>query len=556
MKIERVLLLNPPDPSLWADGRSGYSYFEPPLGLMYVFDYLRKNTSLTVKLVDLSIEMRFEGKSSLPALLDDLLADFRPDMVAIATLYYNSLHIFHALAGMIKQRAPQAVVVMGGHYPTHMTRECLADANVDYAVLSEGELGLGGLIEALNAGRDPAQVEGLAFTRDGVLTRNARRNFWKGFAEAGRLSWEQVRFDHYFKDSRNVLHRVREAGELRIAAITASRGCPYHCAFCSSQNMWRGHWRRRRVALVIDEIRFLMDRHGVNTIVFNDENISVNRAWFLELLGELAKLGVTWISGGGLSVRSLDDPRVVDEMYRSGVGLFNLAFESTSDRTLRRIGKALTTEESARVIELVRQRGDGYVTGFFISGFPFETMADVRDNLDRAGALDIDWKCYYCFQPFPGAPLYEQCLQEGLIEAFDANYGENFHAPQLKHIDYTPQELFDENYRANLRFNFLANRNLALGSPAALEQARRDFTYVLDMAPTHVFAWLGLASIAQRQRRPDLAGQYLAKARHGLANDSFDWANYLQGFGMSLDAPAEGSGGGWADHFVAAQGHA
>ena len=141
--IKKILFLNPPDPMLVEDVKNqGYAYFEPPIGLLYVYSYLKNQNKYDVYFVDLNIEMKFISKKKLEDTLEDLINLHKPDLVAISALYYTSRDIFHKVAKKIKEINPNIKTVFGGHYPTHITNLALEDKNVDYAIISEGELGL------------------------------------------------------------------------------------------------------------------------------------------------------------------------------------------------------------------------------------------------------------------------------------------------------------------------------------------------------------------------------------------------------------------------------
>lgn len=543
VKIRKILFLNPPDPSLIENNTSaGYAYYEPPLGLLYVYSFMKNRDDLEVKFVDLNIEMKFISKMNIVDTLKTHINDFRPDLIAISTLYYSSIHVFHLLAKHIKNINSNILVVFGGHYPTHLTDKCLSDSNIDYAILSEGELGFSDLIDALNGQKILKDVEGVAFKNGEDIIKNPRLTFWEGFANVKRLPWEDTHFHYYFREGRNVLYRIKKKEEIRLATVTATRGCPNTCTFCSSSSFWKRRWRKRNISNVIDEIRYLKDSYHINTVVFNDENISINKSWLIEFLKELKKLNITWISGGGLSIRTINDDNVIQTMYESGIGLFNLAIESGSNNTLKRVKKPLTIEETDNTIKLIRKHGNAVAIGFFIVGFPFEDLASVKQTIDYADSLDLDWKCFYCFQPFPGSDLYTYSKERRLIEDFDIHYGENYFSPDMKHIDYTSVELNRLNYKANIKSNFVDNRNLKIGTNHSLQQAERDFRYVLDMAPNHVFALLGLSEVMRLQKRNDQRIEYLKLAKDAMKeNNGTDWAYYLKQFEYDIDVMLSGS---------------
>lgn len=534
-QVKTVLLVNPPDPGLLSGGL-GYMYFEPPLGLLYVHTYLKQRPDLDVRVVDLNIEYSaVRDEKTLSALIQEHCREVQPDLVSIAALYYSGIETFHTVAQLFREHAPHSVITMGGHYPTHLTELCLADPVVDYAILSEGETGLSDLIDALNAGRPLDLVEGVGFRTPEGVQKNPRITFWKQYATSPRLDYGSLDFHKYFKSGRQVLDRLHKSGEIRMATLTATRGCPNKCAFCSSPTFWRRRWRPRDVQMVVDEIRHLRDNFGANTFLFNDENICANLRWFNEFLDAITPLGIRWMSYGGLQVRPLADRSLVAKMYKSGICLFNLAIESGNDATLQRIYKPLTIEQTAQAVGNIRALGDGYMTGFFITGFHFETRADVQKTLDFAASLPIDWKCFYCFQPFPGSELYQDCLREGIIDSFNPNYGENYYAPSLKHLDYTDAELQDMNYFANLRLNFLGNINLLAGTAQGQAQARRDFEYVESMASGHVFALHGLARLDALEGNPQAARAHLLKAKTAFEQKKDYWTPYLNGLGVDLD---------------------
>lgn len=535
-QIQNILFINPPEPGLLdSKNDTGYSYFEPPLGLLYVYSHMKQKKTRNAVFLDLNTELKNQQRVDLHETLDTIISKNKPDVVALSALYYAAIPVFHEVVNIIKRIDADIVTVLGGHYPTHMTDKCMADPHVDYAVLSEGEIGFSDLMDALDAGTDLADVEGIAYRKDGRMVMNPRTHFWKGYGDSERLPWEDTDFPAYFKNSRHVLHRLKPAGEFKIAAITATRGCPNDCTFCSSPKLWKRRWRKRTVSGIIDEISYLQKTYGINTIVFNDENMTVHKAWLLELLDGLTRLDITWIAGAGLSIRSINDAEIIERMYESGVGLFNLAIESSTNANLKRINKNLTIEETTETIDLIRTHGNAYITGFFISGFPWETMADVNYTLAYAESLDLDWKCFYCFQPFPGSELYDYCIDHQLMDDFNPAYKENYLAPDLKHIDYTSDDLEKVNYLANLRFNFVNNRNIRVRTRTSLDQAERDFHYVLSMAKGHVFALMGMAQIHHLRNNVPEKEKYLNMAQSALASDAFDWTYYLQKLQIAPD---------------------
>ena len=81
----------------------------------------------------------------------------------------------------------------------------------------------------------------------------------------------------------------------------------------------------------------------------------------------------------------------------------------------------------------------------------------------------------------------------------------------------------------------MENRNLLLGTKKALDQAERDFNYVLEIVPKHFFAFFCLAEIMRKRNDTEKRKQYLSKAKNILETDkSFDWSHYVSKLGIDI----------------------
>ena len=169
------------------------------------------------------------------------------------------------------------------------------------------------------------------------------------------------------------------------------------------------------------------------------------------------------------------------------------------------------------MIDLVRRKySDMWLNGFFIVGFPIETREDILATLRFSGELDLDWASHYIFKPFPGTELYQDCVDRGLIEAFDFGYGENYSESPIDGPDWDRGWAFDTNYEYNLRVNFLNNRNLANGNHA---QALRDFEYIIAITSDHALAYRQAAVAARGLDDIEKAARYESAERRILSQN-------------------------------------
>ena len=61
-------------------------------------------------------------------------------------------------------------------------------------------------------------------------------------------------------------------------SINTSRGCPYHCTWCSKA-VYGDTFRRRKVDAVLDEIAWLKEAFDPDQLWFVDDMFTINKRW-------------------------------------------------------------------------------------------------------------------------------------------------------------------------------------------------------------------------------------------------------------------------------------
>ncbi len=205
-------------------------------------------------------------------------------------------------------------------------------------------------------------------------------------------------------------------GRRGSAVVTAGRGCPFTCSYCSvGRNSWMPY-RLRPVAEVIAELETAVTRQGTSFIDFEDENLALNRAWFLDLLQQIgARFG-----GKGLELRAMNglfaptlDAEIVAAMHRAGFRVLNLALAATDPEQLRRFKRPDTRLEFDRALALAETHGINAV-GYVIVGAPGQDPeASVEDLLFLAARRVLAGVSV--FYPAPGSHDFERCRERRLL---------------------------------------------------------------------------------------------------------------------------------------------
>ena len=323
-------------------------------------------------------------------------------LVGVSSLFTPYAAEALATAAAIKRLHPGCRIVMGGHHPTALPESVLESPDVDFVLRGEGEEALPLLAERLQAGGAVDDVPGIAFRRDGRCHVNP-----PAVVEAPE-SFPLPAMD--LVDRRFYRRMGRES-----AVVVAGRGCPLGCSYCAVGGAaWLPH-RLRPVDRVLSEIESAVAT-GAGFIDFEDENLSLNRGWFLALLsGMVARFGERALelrAMNGLYPPSLD-AEVVAAMARAGFTALNLSLGSTDPQQLKRFRRPDVRSGFDRALALAEHHRLDAV-GYIVVGAPHQTAASSVDDLlwlaERRVLVGVS-----VFYPAPGSRDYETCRELGVL---------------------------------------------------------------------------------------------------------------------------------------------
>lgn len=322
-----------------------------PLGLMYIEGVLRQ-LEVDVEMVDMSFD------TVLPA------AD-------IYGFYASSVNYYQVIE-YAKQVKP-AYAILGGPHASALPKE--AKEHFDAVVIGPGE----GLIEQIL--KDFAIGEG-------------------GIYKGSIPDIDSIHIPH-----RSILKRIKYssvAGITRTANIISARGCPFKCAFCSSNTIWGRSVQFRSIDNIVNEIIYLRHEYDIHHFKIVDDTFTLNKPRFRELAEVLSGLDISWKCN--TRVDTIDD-EILDYMIRSNCFLVELGVESVDNDTLARNRKSLTIEQAKQTIAMIKARGLK-VKLFLIYGLPFEPADIVRKTIEFIEDTEPDSVTLSTFVPFPGTDIW------------------------------------------------------------------------------------------------------------------------------------------------------
>lgn len=336
--------------------------------------------------------------------VERMVRDARPPLVGVSSLFTPYAREAEEVAERVKRACPHCVVVMGGHHPTALPRDAMACRAVDFVIRGEGEASMPLLARALKEGAGLDGVPGLVARRsDGSLHIGVP-------AHVDSLDGLPLPAQHLLKGP------YYRRGWRGSSVVVGSRGCPMGCSYCSLGASSGLPYRRRSVASVLNEIGRAVELHGVRFIDFEDENLSLERSWFLELLQGIRDrfdgLGLELRAMNGLFPPSLDE-KLIGEMKDTGFRVLNLSLGTACPKQARKFRRPFMNDAFDAAVAASSLAGLEAV-GYIIVGAPGQEPLDSLEDLlymaERPVLAGIS--VYY---PSPGSSDFEVCRTEGVL---------------------------------------------------------------------------------------------------------------------------------------------
>ncbi len=462
--------------------------FREPLGLEYLKSYAGDEAD--IEIFDMlgiywNIYKEIEGNSNLMKIGGDIKDLFskieqgKPDVIGITSMFLTEKELLLNLTKAIKTNYPQIKIIVGGPHPSCLGKELLnINPYIDILVIGEGEETLKELIRKKfenlpgiqgiifkdkrsgkiieTDGRCPVDINSIPFpARDAVPYKNYNKTV-KYSALRTRLGQKtalslmnlisNTPIDDLMDKLVNPLMKKfgHTPNSFPSAAILTSRSCPNRCTFCAIRRVWSDIYRMRSAEDVINEIKLLVEKYHIRHLAIQDDNFTVSKDRTIKICKAIieSKFNITMEASSGIYIPSLDE-EVLTWLKKAGLNFMYLGVESGSQNTLTNIiKKRLDLKKVDEVIDIARAIGIK-TGGYFIIGFPGETLSDMKATIDYALNSKLDMTRLYLLQPFPGSEMYETCVKNGYLTS-DYDYAETKIFKEkfyIKTPDFKPEQV-------------------------------------------------------------------------------------------------------------------
>lgn len=358
-------------------------YSTDAIGLRYIKAVLNKH-GFDVSLIFFKELYLAADFMSIPSekeyqLLIDLLKRLKPNFVGISLR-----SSFFKMASSITKRVKKELslpVIWGGTHPTVAPEESINVA--DMICVGEGEYPLLELAGRFSESQEYADIKNMWIRRNGRIIKNELRPLIQDLDSLPFPDYSDK--DKYFIENEDMV-MIDPGLRTYNFNIMASRGCPYHCAYCCNSvfnAIYDGKGpkiRRRSVENVMEEILSLKNNFpNLRRIDFIDEVFAWDKEW-------TAAFVKRYKQEVNLPFQCAQHPNMVDRdiltmLKNAGLERVEVGVQSGSERLRKEIfERPVSDRKLLQTSQFLKQKGIVPFYDFIVDN-PFETEKDKMQGL-------------------------------------------------------------------------------------------------------------------------------------------------------------------------------
>ena len=375
-----------------------------PLNYIHLAAYLRNNGH-NARILD----MIFDDMT--PAAVDAFIREHHVRVVGLGCMTVEFPEAAKE-AQRLKQAHRGIIIVMGGAHPSAAPEDCFQTGAVDYVIVGEGEIALAGLLDAIASGQEPQSIPGVWSLKNGAMVPGGTAPV-PDIETLPRPAYDLLDLQKYFLLDSPWHFPMSN----RVVQFISSRGCPYRCSYCHDIHGKR--YRGLSAEKVLDQMEWLVRECGVEEFMVVDDifNFDLERAKQICRGIVERKLGVHLQFPNGVRGDRFDE-ELVALMAQAGAHFMAVAIETVSEKFQRLIRKNLKVDQAMATVRWAQKYGIE-VCGFFMIGFPGETLEEVNQTIRFALTAPLDTIFISIVTPFKGTVLRED-IQQGRFGVVDS----------------------------------------------------------------------------------------------------------------------------------------
>ncbi|HBX75995.1 MAG TPA: B12-binding domain-containing radical SAM protein [Acidaminococcaceae bacterium] len=417
-------------------------YIHTALGIRYVTEYCRDREIAVHRLEAAVNEPLLSVLTRITEMIDACnIAEHEVIVLGLEVHIWNRQFVLE-LGELLRKVLPECFLMLGGPEVMFQPAKIFDTAQfADFIVCGEGEEAVAEFLQNLTrierektAGNDVESV--------------ARNNIsrWQNLVPSG-IACRDENGKIFVPDRQLVIENLDKlpfpypdidevVDQHKIVYYEASRGCPFHCAYCLSGISHSV--RRRSLPLVLADMDRFMQA-GATLVKFVDRTYNLDENYYLPMMRYLAQADTKTTFHFEIKADILS-PRAVEFLRTVPKGRFQLEIgvQSTDADVLRIIGRKDDWDRLKDNVSALLENDNIHIHMDLIAGLPLETMESFARSFDDVYGL------------------HPHALQLGFLKVLSGTVMEKISGQHgLVYMDRPPYEVLSTNYMNYNEMRFL-----------------------------------------------------------------------------------------------------
>jgi radical SAM superfamily enzyme YgiQ (UPF0313 family) len=391
------------------------------LGMGYLSSYLKKNYSNEIEIEFYSAF--FDSDETIINNTND------SDIVGFTC---TSPQYKHGVELSKKIKTKNNLIVFGGPHASNLPDEVLKENSIDAVVIGEGEQSLLDIVNKFNKGEK-------------ISKEKFKSNY---LPDINSIPFPDR---NIIKNERNIQVAYKD-NNIRITSILSSRGCPYTCSFCCSNNVWGRRIRFRTPENILDEFEYLVKEWKIDFIKFADDTFTVSKDRTIEFCKQKIERNIKTPYGLNAHVNTIDE-EVLQYLSASNCKEIWYGVESGSEKILLDMHKHTNTKKVKEIFELTKKYNIK-TRAYFLLGMPNETIEDIKLSEKLCDEIKPDIVGFTLLAPYPVNEYYNHTLMKDWDWSTFDEYSNNWISTKTlsnQDLKYHQKRLVDK-YTKNITY--------------------------------------------------------------------------------------------------------
>jgi radical SAM superfamily enzyme YgiQ (UPF0313 family) len=354
----------------------------------------------------------------------------------------------------IKQEFPGTVMIWGGYFASNQYKVVLNSGVVDFVINGPGDKAFPALVTALENDQPFELIKNLIYRNGDKIVKTIKEDL---IDQSTLPAMPYDKLDRFYSVEK-YLGKTYLGN--KTLAYHSSIGCPFTCSFCAVVPIYEARWKAKPALQVYEDIRYIKNRWGADSIEFHDNNFFVSEKRTAEFSRLIKNENMVWWGEGRIDTIDKYKDETLALMRESGCKMIFNGAETGNDEILKKMDKGGTQSgKQIRAFAARMKKFDIIPEYSFVLGTPAETPEKVMQYIDQDIAFIKEIKeinpdteiVIYTYSPVPteGSELFVKSQESGFrfpetLEDWISPHWENFDLRKNPLTPWLTPEMIDK----------------------------------------------------------------------------------------------------------------